>query len=90
VLSLFQITVVDNWDDFIWSALESQSLAYGGIYSLYFLAFFVILVLVITNVLTSSIIEAYDEQVQGTPYFASFGLSSLIDGFCRLSSKKRS
>jgi len=66
VLSLFQITVVDNWDDFIWSALESQSLAYGGFYSLYFLAFFVILVLVITNVLTSSIIEAYDEQVRST------------------------
>jgi hypothetical protein len=90
VLSLFQITVVDNWDDFIWSALESKSLAYGGIYSLYFLAFFVILVLVITNVLTSSIIEAYDEQVHGAPSFASFRLRSLIDGFCRLNSKKRS
>jgi hypothetical protein len=64
VLSLFQITVVDNWDDFIWSAQESKSLSFGAFYSLYFLAFFLILVLVITNVLTSSIIESYDEQVQ--------------------------
>jgi len=63
VLSLFQITVVDDWDDFIWSAQSSNSPALGAFYSVYFLAFFLILVLVITNVLTSSIIEAYDEQV---------------------------
>jgi hypothetical protein len=63
VLSLFQMTVVDEWDDFIWSAQSSNSPALGTFYSAYFLAFFLILVLVITNVLTSSIIEAYDEQV---------------------------
>ena len=62
VLSLFQITVVDNWDDFIWSARGVAS--YSAVYIMYFLVFFLILVLVITNVLTSSIIEAYDEQVQ--------------------------
>ena len=63
VLALFQITVVDNWDDFIWSSQSSPSLPVAPLYSFYFLAFFLILVLVITNVLTSSIIEAYDEQV---------------------------
>jgi hypothetical protein len=63
VLALFQITVVDNWDDFIWSSQNSPSLPVAPLYSFYFLAFFLILVLVITNVLTSSIIEAYDEQV---------------------------
>jgi hypothetical protein len=70
VLSLFQMTVVDNWDDFIWSAFESQTLAFSGFYSLYFVAFFVLLVLVITNVLTSSIIEAYDEQVRAITRFS--------------------
>lgn len=63
VLALFQMTVVDDWDDFIWSSQSSPTLPVAPIYSVYFIAFFLILVLVITNVLQSSIIEAYDEQV---------------------------
>ena len=85
VLSLFQITVVDNWDDFIWSANEVAS--YSVIYSFYFMAFFLILVLVITNVLTSSIIEAYDEQVRNVHLNRLFLLFRTI--VCRCNLKRR-
>ena len=85
VLSLFQITVVDNWDDFIWSARSVAS--YSAIFSFYFLAFFLILVLVITNVLTSSIIEAYDEQVWTVHLNPPFRLFSIV--FCRCNLKRR-
>ena len=86
VLSLFQITVVDNWDDFIWSAARSVA-SYSAIVSFYFLAFFLILVLVITNVLTSSIIEAYDEQVWTVHLNPPFCLFSIV--FCRCNLKRR-
>ena len=86
VLALFQITVVDNWDDFIWS---SRGVApYSAIYSLYFLAFFLMLVLVITNVLTSSIIEAYDEQVWAVHLQHRFCLFK-SRFFCRCNLKRK-
>jgi hypothetical protein len=68
---LFQVLVTADWDSYLWQIRLTQPRYFAGS-AVYFLSFYIFIVLLLTNILVSLIIESYGVNLE----IISSGLSS--------------